>query len=177
MGFMPLNQEVKVSKPLIRKIKDQYRLGWHGTHGIKHWARVFETGMRISEVSGANQQIVQLFALFHDSCRENEYDDPEHGRRGADLALKLKGQYFDLPDDDFRLLQIACCNHTCADTHCDITVQTCFDADRLDLGRVGIIPDPKYLCTEVGKTNEMIDWAYENSIEGNVPANMLSLNL
>jgi uncharacterized protein len=27
-------------------------------------------------------------------------------------------------------------------------VQTCWDADRLDLGRVGIIPRPDRLCTE-----------------------------
>lgn len=170
-------KQIIFSKALIKRVKDQYRLDWHGTHGIKHWSRVFEIGMRISEVSGANLQVVQLFALFHDSCRENENDDPDHGKRGADLALKLKGQYFDLPDDDFQLLQIACSNHTFADTHSDITVQTCFDADRLDLGRVDIVPDPEYLCTEVGKTDEMIDWAYEHSIEDNVPANILGLSL
>jgi uncharacterized protein len=33
----------------------------------------------------------------------------------------------------------------------NITVQTCWDADRLDLGRVGIKPDPKRLFTEEGK--------------------------
>ena len=27
----------------------------------------------------------------------------------------------------------------------------CFDADRLDLGRVGITPDPKKMATERGK--------------------------
>ena len=33
----------------------------------------------------------------------------------------------------------------------DPTIDACFDADRLDLGRVGIIPDPGRLATEKGK--------------------------
>ena len=171
--FMSLNQKKILSSALIKQVRSQFRLNWQGAHGIKHWARVLEIGIRLSELSGANQQVVQLFALFHDSCRKNEIIDPGHGRRGADLALKLKGQYFDLPEEAFQLLQIACRNHTSADTHENVTVKTCFDADRLDLGRVGIVPDPKYLCTEAGRTNEMIDWAYQHSIEGYVPTNIL----
>ena len=30
------------------------------------------------------------------------------------------------------------------------TVDVCFDADRLDLGRVGIAPNPKLMATEQG---------------------------
>jgi len=36
----------------------------------------------------------------------------------------------------------------------DITVQTCWDADRLDLPRVREFPDKKLLHTEVGKSDE-----------------------
>jgi hypothetical protein len=35
--------------------------------------------------------------------------------------------------------------------HPDVTIQTCWDADRLDLGRVGIRPDPARMGTEAGK--------------------------
>ena len=44
-------------------------------------------------------------------------------------------------------------------------MQTCYDSDRLDLGRIGveIEPDPDYLCTDVAKDPEMIVWAYERS--------------
>ena len=31
------------------------------------------------------------------------------------------------------------------------TIDACFDSDRLDLWRVGIIPDPDRLATEKGK--------------------------
>jgi len=41
--------------------------------------------------------------------------------------------------------------HTHEGYHDDVTIQTCWDADRLDLGRVGIIPDPDRMCTGMGK--------------------------
>jgi len=37
---------------------------------------------------------------------------------------------------------------------CDSTVLTCWDADRLDLGRVGITPKAIYLCTDAAQTAE-----------------------
>jgi hypothetical protein len=48
-------------------------------------------------------EIVQLFAVFHDARRINESVDDRHGRRGADLAVELRGRLFDLPDADFNL--------------------------------------------------------------------------
>jgi len=41
----------------------------------------------------------------------------------------------------------------------DVTIQTCWDADRLDLGRVGITPERTKLCTRAAKRQEMIRWA------------------
>jgi hypothetical protein len=46
----------------------------------------------------------------------------------------------------------------------DVTVQTCWDADRLDLGRVGIVPDPARLCTAAAKESAMRDWAFARSL-------------
>jgi uncharacterized protein len=59
----------------------------------------------------------------------------------------------------------------------DITVQTCFDADRLDLGRVGKIPDPRLLCTDAAKDPKTIDWANQRSVSGYVPDNYLARSL
>jgi uncharacterized protein len=42
-------------------------------------------------------------------------------------------------------------------TTADITIQTCWDADRLDLGRVGVFPDAARLCT--GAARRLIQWA------------------
>lgn len=51
-----------------------------------------------------------------------------------------------------------------------MTIQTCWDSDRLDLGRVGITPHPSKLCTEVVKTKKMIQWADGRASFGIVPA-------
>ena len=39
----------------------------------------------------------------------------------------------------------------------DVTIQTCWDSDRLDLFRVGIIPDESLLSTDFSKKQETID--------------------
>jgi uncharacterized protein len=144
--------------PLVHAILEDYALPWHGTHGLGHWARVLENGLRLAEVTGAKVEVVQLFAIFHDARRVNEGVDDGHGQRGADLAAELR-HLFKLPDADFELLYEACAAHTDGLTEADVTIQTCWDADRLDRGRVGIVPAPMKLCTPAAKTWEMIQWA------------------
>ena len=146
-------------REIVHAILEEYTLPWHGTHGVPHWARVLENGLRLAETTGANTDVVQLFAVFHDSQRVNEGTDFDHGLRGADFAARLRRTVFDLPDPAFSLLYDACAGHTDGDTMADITIQTCWDADRLDLGRVGIVPNPRRLCTKAGKNPKMIKWA------------------
>ncbi|MFO1021592.1 MAG: hypothetical protein U0903_12980 [Planctomycetales bacterium] len=147
-------------KPLIESILKEYPLPWGGYHGVAHWGRVYENGMKLASKTGAKVEVVALFAVFHDSRRVNEGHDEEHGLRGAELAASQRNRFFELPDHYFRLLYKACEGHTHELTHPDVTIQTCWDADRLDLGRVGIVPHPSRLCTEAAKSKEMIDWAY-----------------
>lgn len=146
-------------KPVLQAILEDYALPLNGDHGVGHWARVLENGWKLAEETGANVEVVSLFAVLHDSCRINEVTDPEHGPRAAEFAAELRGRVFDLDDNEFRLLYRACEGHTHERTHPDVTIQTCWDSDRLDLGRVGITPHPSRLCTEVGKTTQMIRWA------------------
>ena len=146
-------------KPIVHRILEDYALSPDGTHGVGHWARVLENGLRLAEVTGAKIEVVQLFAVFHDSRRVNEGVDDGHGQRGADLATLLRGDLFDLPDADFDLLYDACVKHTDGLTDGDITIQTCWDADRLDLGRVGKMPEPRRLCTAAAKSPEILKWA------------------
>jgi len=163
-----------ITNELLVAIRKQFRLNWDGIHSIIHWARVYDIGLRLTEHTGANWKVVQLFSVFHDSRRYNEHLDPKHGQRGAELAIQFREDCFpSLTDDEFYLLHQACCLHTKASTHENITIQTCFDADRLDLGRVGITPKPKYLCTDIAKSDEMITWAFQRSITGFVPDNVL----
>jgi uncharacterized protein len=103
-----------------------------------------------------SRAIVRHFSRFL-SC-DRGYDDG-HGERGGGLALALRGEWFSISDDDFDLLYEACACHTDGRTEAKITIQTCWDADRLDLGRVRICPDPAKLCTPAAKSPEMLKWA------------------
>jgi uncharacterized protein len=158
-----------VMRDLLDAILKEYALPMIGSHGPVHWARVLENGRRLAERTGANFRVVELFAVFHDARRINEGIDHGHGRRGAELAETLRGSLFDLPDKHFKLLIDACARHTHGLTKADVTILTCWDADRLDLGRVGIEPRPEYLCTDAAKNPEMLRWAIRRSLDGNEP--------
>ena len=158
-----------IPKGLIETILQQYSLSPRGIHGLPHWARVLETGRTLARRTGARIEVVELFAVFHDARRLNDGWDREHGLRGADLASQIRGGLFQISDNDFDLLYHACRDHTQGTTAGDITIQTCWDADRLDLGRVRIELDQKYLCTEAARDSGFMAWADRRSREGYVP--------
>ena len=157
-------------KHVLDVILKDYALPWNGDHGVAHWARVLENGLKLASETGANVEVVSLFAVLHDSRRINEMTDPEHGLRAAKLALVLRGNVFDLDNHAFQLLYRACEGHTHERTHPDPTIQTCWDADRLDLGRVGITPHASRLCTAFAKRRETIRWADGRATFGIVPS-------
>jgi uncharacterized protein len=148
---------------LITAIRSEYALPWNGTHGISHWTRVRENGLRLAMLTGADPHVVELFAYLHDSKRLNERRDPGHGARAAGFARTLQGSIIHLSDESLELLIYACAYHTDGLIEADVTVQTCWDADRLDLGRVGIKPQARYLCTSAARDAEMIEWALARS--------------
>ena len=159
-----------ISQKLIHLILGRYALPVGGTHGVPHWARVVENGRRLSVITGAKIRIVELFAVFHDSQRINEGFDDGHGRRGANLARELHGMEYELEEGEAELLIQACELHTEGCLEGDITVQTCWDADRLDLGRVGITPRKEKLCTDAARDPDFLRWAIKRGEEVFVPA-------
>lgn len=152
-----------ISPDLMNVIEQGFALRLDGIHGSAHWARVRNNGLRLAEQTGANPEIVQLFAFLHDSKRFNDGHDPQHGVRAARFAAGIRGSLLSLSDSDFELLRFACEFHTDGLTEADVTVQTCWDADRLDLGRIGINPDPRRLCTSAAREPAIIKWALTQS--------------
>jgi uncharacterized protein len=152
-----------LSDQLLAAIRREYALPWNGTHGVSHWGRVRENGLRLAETTGADRQVVELFAYLHDSKRRNERRDPGHGARAAEFVRTLQGSLIDLSEESLELLVYACTYHTDGLTEAQVTVQTCWDADRLDLGRVGIRPQACYLCTPAAKDADTIEWAFARS--------------
>ncbi|CAK0779474.1 conserved hypothetical protein [Gammaproteobacteria bacterium] len=152
-----------ISRNLLAFLRKEFTLDWHGIHGVSHWARVRNIGLRLARVTGARTEIVELFAFLHDSKRQSERRDPEHGPRAAELVKFLNGSLIYLDDESLWLLIQACAGHSEGLLEADPTVQTCWDADRLDLGRVGVRPLPEFLCTEAARNPAMIQWAFLNS--------------
>jgi uncharacterized protein len=149
---------------LLVHLRNQFAIDWNGHHGISHWTRVRANGLMLAPETGANTHVIELFAFFHDSRRFNEHVDDGHGSRGAVLARQLEGRFFDATDTEMDLLQLACDGHSDGMTTGDVTVLTCWDADRLDLGRVGITPNPKYLCTDAAKNLRTLERAHARAL-------------
>ena len=158
---MPMNHDA-----LMNRIREEYVLDWHGIHGVDHWARVRENGLRLAESTGANVEIIEYFALLHDARRQDDGRDLDHGPRAAELVRELAGGLVDLPEPEVELLYVACRDHTRGFVEGDLTVLTCWDADRLDIGRVGIRPDPRFLGTEAARDPETIAWGWRRSRQG-----------
>ena len=120
-------------------------------HDIEHWLRVLINGRLIAVQSGADIEVVEHFALLHDVQRKDEYRDMQHGNRAADFAASIIGDWVLLNSTQMYQLTEACRYHSMGRLSKDVTIQTCWDADRLDLGRVGIQPSAKKLCTQTAK--------------------------
>jgi uncharacterized protein len=155
----------KVLTPrLIKSIRNQFRLDWNGSHGVAHWSRVRLNGITLAKATGADPVVVELFAFLHDSCRQTDGHDNMHGARAAEFVGTLQGREIYLNESQLATLQHACRDHTHGGISNDPTIATCWDADRLDLGRVGIEPDPEYLCTAAAKNPAIMEWAYRRSV-------------
>jgi len=116
-------------------------------HGLHHWQTVERNGHYLAQFTGSDAKVVSYFAYFHDCMRENECDDLQHGLRGARFAEANK-DLLDLTKQQFQKLLLACTGHTGGRKMECVTVATCWDADRLDIGRVGIVPDSNFLFSD-----------------------------
>ena len=127
-------------------------LGSH-VHGDAHWRTVGRNGLWIADsLAGVDRIVVFLFSVLHDSMRENDYIDPQHGPRASNFARALQAEgLLELAPDQLELLTFACDEHTNGFVSTDPTVAACWDADRLDLPRVGATLRPELLSTTVAR--------------------------
>ncbi|MEM9415835.1 MAG: HD domain-containing protein [Planctomycetota bacterium] len=148
---------------ILHAIRQQYLLDWQGIHGVRHWSRVMQNGLRIAEDNDADTTVVRLFALYHDACRCNDGHDPGHGARGATLAQQHHGRLFHITEAQLDLLIEACRHHTDGSTSEEPTLAACWDADRLDLPRVCIYPRPEFLSSMLARRHDTQRWAAEHA--------------
>lgn len=149
------SRALEISEDALQRLKSHvmahFRCESSSIHGPSHWERVLANGLEIAKSNGADCGLVSLFAYLHDSCRLLDFGDFDHGRRAAMLVKELQGVFFALDEPRLALLAEACAKHADGLTSEDPTLGACWDADRLDLGRVGIDPDPHFMSTERGR--------------------------
>lgn len=132
-------------------------------HGENHWRAVAGTAVMLAKMTeGADVEVAFLFGLLHDTRRMNEFDDPRHGQRAAMYAEDILGDRLGM--ERMGVLYAAIRWHDNGGTSDDPTVGVCWDADRLQLPRVGITPDPDLFSTAAGRAaipayQYMSDWA------------------
>jgi uncharacterized protein len=140
---------------------------WHRDsqiHGEAHWLAVAATGLDLAAETGGDAEVIFAFGLLHDTRREGDSHDPEHGPRAATFARELHGEKVLLLDD--RRLELLCLAlelHAEGQVSADSTVGTCWDADRLHLGRQtpGFRIDPDLLSTDAARTPQALASAVE----------------
>ena len=118
------------------------------THGVEHWDRVAKFGQMLYQ-EGADIDVIMAFAYLHDAERMNNWKDIQHGQRASKLIDTIRHTQLEaLSDEQIDKLKRACELHTIKHRTGDITIDICFDADRMDLPRVGIFPSPKRMATQ-----------------------------
>jgi uncharacterized protein len=128
-------------------------------HGQRHWRRVARIGLWLRDpVTEADPLVLFLFALFHDSMRKNEDKDPGHGIRGRILGEELIPNHLGISDAQQAAFKEACDHHTDGKLSEDPSIAVCWDADRLDLWRVGKEPSPRFMSTPVAAKESTIEW-------------------
>jgi uncharacterized protein len=143
----------EIARAALAAVLPQFRLHpHHGHHGIPHWVRVWLNARELCERLLLDPTVPCWFAYLHDSQRENEGYDPGHGPRAVEFARALRDAgVIRLDNRDFMLLSAALAGHSDGRISAAATVAVCWDADRLDLLRVGVRPSPVLLCTDAAR--------------------------
>ena len=120
------------------------------TYGVDHADRVADFGKRLF-VPGADPDVIAAFAYIHDLERSDAPEDPGHGERSAAIIDEIRETYLAaLSAPEIEILKTACVTHSTGAKTDNTTINICHDADRLDMPRLGIIPDPERMATEKG---------------------------
>lgn len=129
-------------------------------HGMTHWRHVEKFGLMLaSECPGADRDVIRWFAYIHDCMRTDDGECGKHGPAAARLVGKIRNTFLsDLTDGQIATLKLACRSHTTRRRTGNLTADICLDADRLDLPRVMIKPDPRKMASEAGKKFAEMDY-------------------
>jgi uncharacterized protein len=163
-----------VTPALVRNGLGGYRPPLDGIHGTRHWLRVLENGRILAAATpGADPALVDLFALLHDSRRLDEAGDPGHGERAAAFVRALAAEgALALGPERVAVLAAACARHETGAVSADPTIGCSWDADRLELARLGRRPIAHLLSTAAALDPGLQAAAWQRGTTGAVRADL-----
>lgn len=152
---------------LVAKVLAGYRLEIDGIHGPEHWLRVRANGLALAaRTPGTDAGVIELFALLHDCRRQDDGTDPGHGERAAAYANALaRDGVLRLDAKRLDLLATACAGHEHGEVSGDLTIGCCWDADRLELSRLGRRPIARFLSTAAARDPEIQAEAWQRGLD------------
>lgn len=153
-AFDGVDVPLRISPEVLKMAISHFQLDLYDIHGVSHWSRVKLYAETIAREEGADLDVVRHFAFLHDVERHDDGADHEHGYRAVDFVLENASR-FELSGHQIELLCEAIAGHSDGRVSNDPTVGACWDADRLDLMRLGIEPDPNLLSTTAGRSSAL----------------------
>jgi uncharacterized protein len=116
-------------------------------HGEAHWRGVAGVGFEIARIrSGLDMSMILAFGMIHDCRRYDEGWDPDHGLRGAHIALRSPALKRLMDDERIARLSQACLLHQKGRSNAgDRDIGACWDADRFSLVRLEITPNARFM--------------------------------
>lgn len=129
-------------------------------HGDKHWRAVAAAGIEIAGNNFEQRAVALAFGMIHDCQRLNDDWDPEHGLRAASWASRSQQLAGLIGKEGRNLVSQACLDHENGFTSNDETIGLCWDADRINLWRVGVCPDQRFFSVLSGSAFEQMSVKY-----------------
>ncbi len=120
-----------------------------GLHGISHLRRVAILSGRLAEAVGEDVESAVVMGFLHDCARRNDGNDLEHPHDSAVLARGLIERFF--PHLEVDRICDAIEGHAGGEVTTDPLTACLWDADRLELKRIGRTIDLELLSTKVAK--------------------------
>lgn len=118
-------------------------------HGFSHLRRVAAVAGRIAAAAGEDIESAVVAGFLHDCARRHDGGGVDHAHDSAALTRKLLARFY--PHLDAVRLCDAIARHADGETTEDMLAACVWDADRLELRRLGIEVDPDLLSTEIAR--------------------------
>lgn len=143
--------------PFLQEIYHERRFLSLPNHGVAHSNRVAAIGHYLCTINKekgfvVEEDVVIWFAYLHDICRVSDSKDEMHPSKGYAYVNMIRDTWLrHLSDHQFFLLSEAILNHHKIIKYGELTIDTCFDADRLDVARFGVCVSLNRLATDEAK--------------------------